>query len=102
RRGRGLVVFEVFERGVSLGEFQTTLVGDYNLGNILAALVVARMEGAEVAALHDAIRRFLGVKRRQELLGIASGIRVVTDFAHHPTAVRLTTTAIRRRFPSGT
>lgn len=102
KRGRGLVVFEVFERGVSLGEFQTTLVGNYNLGNILAALVVARMEGAETSALHDAVRRFLGVKRRQELLGIASGIRVVTDFAHHPTAVRLTTTAIRRRFPSGT
>jgi UDP-N-acetylmuramate: L-alanyl-gamma-D-glutamyl-meso-diaminopimelate ligase len=101
RRGRGLMVFEVFERGVSLGEFQTTLVGTYNLGNILAALAVARQEGCSVEQLRDAVRRFLGVKRRQELLGIASGIRVVTDFAHHPTAVRLTTTAIRRRFPNG-
>jgi len=101
KRGRGMMVFEVFEHGTSLGEFQTTLVGTYNLGNVLAALAVARLEGASVPALHDAVRRFLGVKRRQELLGIASGIRVVTDFAHHPTAVRLTTTAIRRRFPNG-
>lgn len=101
KRGGGRTVFEVFERGKSLGEFSTTLVGTYNLGNVLAALAVARQEGVEVEALRDGIRRFRGVRRRQELLGIASGIRVVTDFAHHPTAVRLTTTAIRKHFPNG-
>lgn len=101
KRGGGRTVFEVFERGLSLGEFSTTLVGQYNLGNILAALAVARKEGADLAALRDAVRRFRGVKRRQELLGIASGIRVVADFAHHPTAVRLTATAVRKVFPNG-
>jgi len=101
RGGGGRTLFEVFERGVSLGEFSTTLVGGYNLGNVLAALAIARREGAPVEPLRDAVRRFLGVKRRQELVGIASGIRVVTDFAHHPTAVRVTTAAIRRHFPKG-
>lgn len=100
KRGGGQTLFELFERGHSLGEWSTTLVGAYNLGNILAAVAIARKEGADVEALRDGVRRFRGVKRRQELLGIAAGIRVVTDFAHHPTAVRVTVTAVRKHFPN--
>ena len=100
RRGGGQTVFELFERGVSLGEFATNLVGAYNIANIAAAVAMARKEGVEVEALRDGVRRFRGVKRRQELLGIAAGVRVVTDFAHHPTAVKVTVTAVRRYFPN--
>lgn len=91
--------FEVFERGESIGEFTTLLVGRYNLANLLAGIAVARSEGCEPAALQEAVRRFRGVKRRQELLGVAQGVRVLEDFAHHPTAVQLTVTALRRRYP---
>ena len=91
--------FELFERGASLGRFSTLLAGGYNLGNITAAFAVARAEGCEVEALREAIRMFRGVKRRQELLGVAQGVRVIQDFAHHPTAVDLTIKAIRRRYP---
>jgi UDP-N-acetylmuramate: L-alanyl-gamma-D-glutamyl-meso-diaminopimelate ligase len=100
KRGGGQTLFELFEGGRSAGEWSTTLVGGYNLGNILAAVALARKEGAEVEALRDGVRRFRGVKRRQELLGIAAGVRVVTDFAHHPTAVRVTVTAVRKHFPN--
>ena len=91
--------FEVIERGQSLGEFTTLLVGSYNVGNILAALIVARREGCDVEALRRAVRRFRGVRRRQELVGVAQGVRVITDFAHHPTAVRVTLKALRKRYP---
>ena len=37
-----------------------------------------------------AARRFLGVRRRQEVRGVARGVTVVDDFAHHPTAIRET------------
>jgi len=92
--------FEVFEHGKSLGEFSTQLAGAYNVGNVLAAMAVARREGATPDALRSAVSRFRGVKKRQELLGIAAGVRVVEDFAHHPTAVQLTVTALRKRYPS--
>lgn len=92
--------FEVFERGESLGEFSTQLAGAYNVGNVLSAMAVARREGATPDALRSAVSRFRGVKKRQELLGIAAGVRVVEDFAHHPTAVQLTVTALRKRYPS--
>jgi UDP-N-acetylmuramate: L-alanyl-gamma-D-glutamyl-meso-diaminopimelate ligase len=93
--------FEIFERGESLGRFSTLLPGRYNVANILAAFAVARSEGATVDALREGVRRFRGVKRRQELLGVAQGVRLILDYAHHPTAVQLTTTALRRRYPNG-
>lgn len=91
--------FEVFESGASLGIFTTSMVGRFNLANALAAIAIGRREGLEPTALQDSIRRFRGVKRRQELVGVAQGVRVVEDFAHHPTAVDLTVTAVRRRYP---
>jgi UDP-N-acetylmuramate: L-alanyl-gamma-D-glutamyl-meso-diaminopimelate ligase len=101
RPGARRTTFEMFERGQSLGEFSTQLLGRFNLGNVLAASAVARAEGVEVEALRDALRRFRGVRKRQELLGLAQGVRVIFDFAHHPTAAQLTVTATRKRYPEG-
>jgi UDP-N-acetylmuramate: L-alanyl-gamma-D-glutamyl-meso-diaminopimelate ligase len=91
--------FELFEHGKSLGTFSTQLSGSYNVGNVVAAAAVARRQGVDPERLREAIRRFRGVKRRQELLGLAQGVRVLFDFAHHPTAVQLTVRAMRRRYP---
>jgi UDP-N-acetylmuramate: L-alanyl-gamma-D-glutamyl-meso-diaminopimelate ligase len=99
KAGRRRTKFELFERGQSLGSFTTLLSGAYNLGNIAAAFALARAEGCSVEALGEAIRLFRGVKRRQELLGVVQGVRVIQDFAHHPTAVDLTIKAMRRRYP---
>jgi len=91
--------FELYERGELLGSFSTLLSGAYNLGNIAGAFAVARAEGCSVEALGEAIRLFRGVRRRQELLGVVQGVRMIQDFAHHPTAVDLTIRAMRRRYP---
>lgn len=98
RRGTSRADVEIFEEGTSLGIFSTSLVGDHNFSNLIAAIAVARREGIDAALLQDGTRRFRGVKRRQELLGLAAGVRVITDFAHHPTAVRLTVAALRHRY----
>ncbi len=99
RAGARRTVFSLFERGQDLGEVSTQLIGGFNIGNLLAAAAVARRQGVSPDKLREAIRRFRGVKRRQELLGLAHGVRVVSDFAHHPTAVQLTVRAMRRRYP---
>ncbi len=44
------------------------------------------------------LRRFAGVRRRQELRGVAQGVSVIDDFAHHPTAVRETLAGAAARF----
>lgn len=91
--------FEVFEGEHSLGEFSTHMVGRYNVANALAAIAVARRSGAQVDPLRRGLARFRGVKKRQELIGMAAGVRVFFDFAHHPTAVDLTLRAMRKRYP---
>jgi UDP-N-acetylmuramate: L-alanyl-gamma-D-glutamyl-meso-diaminopimelate ligase len=48
--------------------------------------------------VQKALQTFLGVKRRQEVRGVVNSITVVDDFAHHPTAVRLTIEAIRHQY----
>jgi UDP-N-acetylmuramate: L-alanyl-gamma-D-glutamyl-meso-diaminopimelate ligase len=102
-RPGGRTLFEVLHHGKRLGTFETGLPGAYNLENALA--VIAALSdpalGLSAEQLARGIRRFVGVRRRQELRGIAQGVSVVDDFAHHPTAVRETLRGLRGRFGSG-
>jgi UDP-N-acetylmuramate: L-alanyl-gamma-D-glutamyl-meso-diaminopimelate ligase len=95
----GRVAFDVVGRGEHLGRFETLLVGRHNVGNVLATIAVAIERGVQVEIVRRAVSSFAGVRRRLELRGIASGVWVLDDYAHHPTAVRETLKAVRRRFP---
>jgi UDP-N-acetylmuramate: L-alanyl-gamma-D-glutamyl-meso-diaminopimelate ligase len=83
------------------GKFEMRLAGEHNVRNALAALAAANAAGIAPAAARDALAAFQGVKRRLELKGTVGGIRVYDDFAHHPTAVRVTLDAVRRAAPGG-
>lgn len=63
--------------------------------NALAALLAAVQAGADVDTVLDGLAGFEGVRRRFELVGTASGIRVFDDYAHHPTKVTAALTAVR-------
>ena len=95
----GRVAFDVVGRGEQLGRFETLLVGRHNVGNVLATIAVAIDRGVQVEIVRRAVASFAGVRRRLELRGIAGGVWVLDDYAHHPTAVRETLKAVRRRFP---
>ncbi len=73
--------------------------GRHNILNALGVWVLARAEGWDAATVREALASFAGVKRRQEIIGEPGGITVVEDFAHHPTAVRLTVESMAQRFP---
>ncbi|MEZ4403521.1 MAG: UDP-N-acetylmuramate--L-alanine ligase [Kofleriaceae bacterium] len=95
----GRVSFEVTCRGEALGRFETLLTGRHNVGNTLAAIAVAADRGVQIEIIRRAVASFAGVRRRQELRGIANGVWVLDDYAHHPTAVRETLKGLRHRFP---
>jgi UDP-N-acetylmuramate--alanine ligase len=69
--------------------------GDHNLLNAAAAFAAARILGAEESSVIDGLSRFRGAARRFQLLGEVGGIRVVDDYAHHPTELRATLAAAR-------
>jgi UDP-N-acetylmuramate--alanine ligase len=63
--------------------------------NALGALLAAIDIGAPPDAVLDGLAGFEGVRRRFELVGTTNGVRVFDDYAHHPTEVRATLTAVR-------
>jgi len=100
-RAGGRTQFKVTRRGVLVGAFETGLSGVYNLENVLSVIAALTHLGLSAAEIAAGLARFAGVKRRQELRGVAQGVSVVDDFAHHPTAVRETLRGLRGRFGSG-
>ena len=73
--------------------------GRYNALNALAVAAVALDAGATPEAVARGLGSFGGMKRRQEVIAEASGVLVVDDFAHHPTAVAATVQGVRERWP---
>ncbi len=73
--------------------------GEHNLCNAMAVWIAARHDGYSAATVGEALETFLGVKRRLEELGTASGVTVVDDFAHHPTAVEKSLGGLRQAYP---
>ncbi len=63
--------------------------------NALGALLAAMEIGATAEAVLDGLAGFEGVRRRFELVGVAHGVRVFDDYAHHPTEVRATLGAVQ-------
>jgi UDP-N-acetylmuramate: L-alanyl-gamma-D-glutamyl-meso-diaminopimelate ligase len=100
-RPGGRTVFDVYRRGERFGSFDTGLSGQYNLENALSVIAAMAHVGLSAAEIARGIRLFAGVKRRQELRGVAQGVAVIDDFAHHPTAVRETLRGLRGRHGSG-
>jgi UDP-N-acetylmuramate: L-alanyl-gamma-D-glutamyl-meso-diaminopimelate ligase len=90
-------VFEVTFAGELQGTASWDLVGEHNMDNALAAIAAARHAGVAPANAIQALARFRNTRRRLELLGQPGGISVYDDFAHHPTAIRLTLGGLRAR-----
>jgi UDP-N-acetylmuramate: L-alanyl-gamma-D-glutamyl-meso-diaminopimelate ligase len=91
--------FKVRRGGSAFASFEVPLVGAHNVRNALAALAVATEAGIAVDRIAEGLRLFAGVKRRLEVVGIAGGVTVYDDFAHHPTAVAETLAALRAANP---
>jgi UDP-N-acetylmuramate: L-alanyl-gamma-D-glutamyl-meso-diaminopimelate ligase len=91
--------FRVRRSGSPFGTFEMPLVGAHNVRNALAAMAVATDVGISAERIADGLRAFAGVKRRLEVVGVADGVTVYDDFAHHPTAVAETLAGLRASNP---
>lgn len=80
-------------------ETRWRLGGRYNLENAVAAIAAARSAGVSLQQAVDAMSRFEGVKRRMERTATVGDIAIFDDFAHHPTAIRRSIAAVKRRHP---
>ncbi len=91
--------FTIVEPRGAAGEFLLPMSGHHNVENAIGVYAIARQLGLSADQIREGFASFTGVKRRQEIRGEPGGVLVIDDFAHHPTAVRETITAIRLRYP---
>ena len=90
--------FELRRAGERFDAYETILSGGHNVGNAVAAIAVCHSLGLTKEAIRSAVATFSGVARRQQFRGVAQGVYVLDDYAHHPTAVARTLLGLRRRF----
>ena len=95
----GLTRFSVRRHDEPFGQFESPLLGLHNVRNALAAIAAAAFVGVAASDLAEGLKRFKGIKRRLETVGVRRGVTVLDDFAHHPTAVHETLAALRTGYP---
>lgn len=76
-------------------QFQTPLLGDFNISNLLAAITVFGLRGFSLADIEHAAASLETVPGRMELVSGTSKPAVVVDYAHTPDALENVLTALR-------
>ena len=97
-RSQGRTTFEVVCAGQPAGEVSLGIPGRHNVLNALAAFTVGRELGVDAERLCRALSAFSGVDRRSQVLGEASGILVMDDYAHHPAEIQATLSGLREAY----
>lgn len=87
----------VVKHGDESAEVVWSVVGAHNAANAVMAIAAAHHVGVPLDVAADALRDYKNTKRRLELLGTPNDIAVYDDFAHHPTAIKLTLQALRAK-----
>jgi UDP-N-acetylmuramate--alanine ligase len=93
---------EIIYYGVSeLAEqkIELKIPGEHNRLNALAVLKVIEKLGLNVEQARQILKQFPGTKRRLEFRGEFRGVPVYDDYAHHPTEIKASLSAIREKYP---
>ena len=88
--------FDVLFNSEIVASAKWSMLGQHNMDNALAAIAAARHVGVPTELSVESLTGFKGIKRRMEVFGVVNGITVYDDFAHHPTAIRLTLDGLRK------
>ncbi|MCP3680627.1 MAG: UDP-N-acetylmuramate:L-alanyl-gamma-D-glutamyl-meso-diaminopimelate ligase [Gammaproteobacteria bacterium] len=92
--------FAIYRNHRCLGEVKWVLLGEHNMHNAIAAVATAHHAGISPRESMAILTEFEGVKRRLERENFGNDITLYNDFAHHPTAIAKTLTALRRHTPA--
>lgn len=91
----GNFAFDLYKFENKIGSFKLHLPGAFNLHNATAAIATATELGIDIDLIHEAVSAFRGIPRRLELIGRVFGRDVYYDYAHHPTEIGASITALR-------
>ena len=90
----GMPAFDVCHDGQLLSRVQLAVPGEHNILNALAAFTCACVLGVEPQLTKETLERYHGTQRRFDIVGTtAKGVKIVDDYAHHPTEIKATLSA---------
>ncbi len=91
--------FEVVSKDNETFTLELSVPGIYNSRNALASAIACLKEGLTTEEIAKHLKTFKPAKRRQEVLLNNDKITIISDFAHHPTAVSHTVQTIKSAYP---
>jgi UDP-N-acetylmuramate--alanine ligase len=91
--------FDVYHGQTELGRAELNVPGHHNVRNALAAVAVGLELDMDFEQIRAGLEAFSGVQRRMQEIGVSGGVRVVDDYAHHPTEIRATLEAAAGCWP---
>ncbi len=84
-------------------KIKLSVPGKHNVYNALAAFHVGRVLGIEETLIYDSLKKFKGSWRRfeEQEIKMKNGrlVKLINDYAHHPTEVKATLEAAREKYP---
>ena len=89
--------FDVYLGDQLIGRVKWPFIGRHNIHNALATIAAARHAGVPPQSAIEALAKFQGVRRRMEKRATIDGVSIYDDFAHHPTAIRMTLEGLRNK-----
>ncbi len=91
--------FAVEHKRQKVADIALKMFGVHNTLNALGVFALAQHLKWNLTGTLQGLSSFLGVKRRQEIIGEPRGMKLIEDFAHHPTAVKLTVDSMKEQYP---
>lgn len=88
--GNGRTTYDVVISGEKIGRFTLYIPGEHNILNSLPVIYLALKFGLEEKDIERAFEKFRGSKRRYDILYSGDKIKIIDDYAHHPTEIKAT------------
>ncbi len=86
----GYAVYDLYKSSKKLGKIRLSIPGIHNIYNSLAAISACSTMGCDLSPIKKGLLKFRGTNRRLETKGVYNNIKVMDDYAHHPTEVKAT------------
>lgn len=92
----GLPNFDICHKSTKVAHIELSVPGEHNVLNSMAAFVTAAYLRVSVPVIASTLKEFGGTNRRFDFTGITkNGVRVIDDYAHHPTEIKATLEATK-------
>ncbi len=93
--------FDLYIDGEFIDNFLVNIIGIHNIYNSLAGIAASHVYGLPISFIKENIAMYTGVGRRLEFKGYYNKVRVLDDYAHHPTEINVTLKALKEANPTG-